>query len=40
MKKIQLSVLVQYKVDIIIIIGLKINLFSPRYSWKIAELAL
>ena len=31
--------LVWYKVDIIII-SLKINLFSPWYSWKIAELAL
>jgi hypothetical protein len=37
--KIQLSVLVKYKVDLIII-SLKINLFSPWYSWKIAELAL
>ena len=37
--KIQLSVLVKYKVDPIII-SLKINLFSPWYSWKIAELAL
>jgi hypothetical protein len=36
--KIQLSLLV-YKVDLIII-SLKINLFSPWYSWKIAELAL
>ena len=26
------------KVDLIIIISLKINLFSPWYSWKIAEL--
>ena len=31
--------LVQYKADLIII-SLKINLFSPWYSWKIAELAL
>ena len=31
--------LAQYKADIIII-SLKIILFSPRYSWKIAELAL
>jgi len=37
--KIQLSVLVWYKVDLIII-SLKINLFSSWYSWKIAELAL
>jgi hypothetical protein len=37
--KIQLSVLVYYKVNLIII-SLKINLFSPCYSWKIAELAL
>ena len=37
--KIQLSVLVQYNADLIII-SLKINLFSPWYSWKIAELAL
>jgi hypothetical protein len=37
--KIQLSVLVSYKVDLIII-SLKINLFSPWYSWKLAELAL
>ena len=29
----------QYKVDLIII-SLKINLFSPWYNWKIAELAL
>jgi hypothetical protein len=35
--KIQLSVLVQYKADLIII-SLKINLFSPWYSWTIAEL--
>jgi hypothetical protein len=38
-KKIQLSVLVWYKADLIII-PLKINLFSPWYSWKIAELVL
>ena len=31
--------LVLYKADLIII-SLKINLFSPWYSWKIAELAL
>ena len=37
--KIQLNVLVQYKADLIII-SLKISLFSPWYSWKIAELAL
>jgi hypothetical protein len=39
--KIQLSVLVYYKADLIII-SLKINLFWPWYtcSWKIAELAL
>ena len=37
--KIQLSVLVYNKADLIII-SLKINLFSPWYSWKIAELAL
>jgi hypothetical protein len=37
--KIQLNVLVQYKMDLIII-SLKINLFSPWYSWKISELAL
>ena len=36
---IQLSVLVLYKADIIII-SLTINLFSPWYSWQIAELAL
>jgi hypothetical protein len=35
----QLGVLVKNKVDLIII-SLKINLFSPWYSWKIAELAL
>ena len=37
--KIQLGVLVWNKADIIII-SLKMNLFSPWYSWKIAELAL
>jgi hypothetical protein len=37
--KIQLRVLVEYKVDLIFI-SLKINLFSPWHSWKIAELAL
>ena len=37
--KIQLGVLIKYKADLIII-SLKINLFSPWYSWKIAELAL
>jgi hypothetical protein len=37
--KIQLSVLILYKVDLIII-SLKINLLSPWYSWNIAELAL
>ena len=37
--KSQLSVLVYNKEDLIII-SLKINLFSPLYSWKIAELAL
>jgi hypothetical protein len=36
---IQLGVLVQYKAALIII-SLKINLFSPWYSWKIAELVL
>ena len=36
--KIQLSVLVKNKADLII--SLKINLFSPWYIWKIAELAL
>jgi hypothetical protein len=35
--KIQLSMLVLNKADLIII-SLKINLFSPWYSWKIAEL--
>ena len=38
-KQIQLSVLVWYKANHIII-SLKINMFSPLYSWKIAELAL
>ena len=37
--KIQHRVLVLYKADLIII-ALKINLFSPWYSWKITELAL
>ena len=37
--KIKLSVLVLYKSDLIII-SLTINLFSPWYSWKIAELML
>ena len=37
--KIKLIVSVGYKTDLIII-SLKINLFSPWYSWKIAELAL
>jgi hypothetical protein len=37
--KIQLSMLVQNKVDLIII-SLRIKLFSPWYGWKIAELAL
>ena len=37
--KIQLSVLVQNKANLIII-ALKINLFSPWYNWKIAELVL
>ena len=36
--KIQLSVLVLYKADLIII-SLKTNLFLPWLSWKIAELA-
>ena len=35
--KIQLRVLVYYRVDLIII-SLKINLFSPWYSWKIVNL--
>jgi hypothetical protein len=39
--KIQLSMLVQNKANpVIIIISLKINLFSPYYSWTIDELAL
>jgi hypothetical protein len=37
--QIQLSVLVYYKADLIII-SLKINLSSPWYIWKFAELAL
>jgi hypothetical protein len=37
--KIQLRVMVWYKADLIII-SLKINLFSPLYRWKIAELVL
>jgi hypothetical protein len=37
--KVQLRLLVQYKEDLVII-SLKINLFSPWYSWKIAWLAL
>ena len=37
--KMQLSMLVLYKTDLIII-SLKINLFSPWYSWQIAELAV
>ena len=37
--KIQLSVLVWIEADLIII-SLQTNLFSPWYSWKIAELAL
>ena len=37
--KIQLGMLVLYKVDLIII-SLKINLFAPWYSWKIVELTL
>ena len=36
--KIQLSVLVEYKATDLIIL-LKINFFSPWYSWTIAELA-
>ena len=32
-KKIQQNVLVYYKADLIIIISLKTNLFSPWYSW-------
>ena len=38
-KKIKISVLVEYKADLIII-SLKINLFSLWYSWKTAALAL
>jgi hypothetical protein len=38
--KIQLSVLVYCKADLIIIISVKSNLFSSWYSWKIAELGL
>jgi hypothetical protein len=34
--KIQLSVLVLYKGDLIVI-SLEINLFSPWYSWQIAK---
>jgi hypothetical protein len=37
--KIKLSMLVKYNADLIII-SLKINLFSPWYRWKIAELVL
>jgi hypothetical protein len=37
--KIQLSVFVYYKADLIII-SLKINLFLPWYSWNIAQLVL
>ena len=37
--KFRLSVLVYYKADLIFI-SLKMNLFTPRYCWKIAELAL
>ena len=37
--KIQLSVLVEYKADLIII-SLKINLLSSWYRWKVADLAL
>jgi hypothetical protein len=37
--EIQLNMLVYCKVDFIII-SLQINLFSPWYSWKIAEMAL
>ena len=37
--KIQLGVLVENKADLIII-SLKINFFSPSYSWKMAQLAL
>ena len=38
-KKIQLNMLVSYKVDLIII-SFKINLFSAWYGWKIDGLAL
>jgi hypothetical protein len=37
--KIQLSMLVENKEELIII-SLQINLFSPWYRWKIAELVL
>jgi hypothetical protein len=37
--KIQLSMLVEYKASLILI-SLKINLFSPWNSWQIGELAL
>jgi hypothetical protein len=37
--KIQLSVFIYYKADLIII-SLKINLFLPWYGWKIAQLVL
>jgi hypothetical protein len=37
--KIQLSMLVENKEELIII-SLQINLFSPWYSWNIAELVL
>ena len=37
--QIQLNMLVYYKADLITI-SLKINLFSPWYIWKIAELAI
>ena len=37
--EIQLSMMVYYKADLIII-SLKIKLFSPWYGWKITELAL
>jgi hypothetical protein len=37
--KIQLSILVYHKADLIIM-SLKINLFSPWYSWKIAEVCV
>jgi hypothetical protein len=38
--KIQLIVLIWSKTDLIIIISLKMNLFLPWYSWKLAEFAL